>query len=314
MLDPSKGITFDNLKVIRSFSGLPSESAFILVHVTMVSHTPSIIASAKQALQAAASKDRASFNTALVSYYNTMCAINKEMDTMWIRSKPEDYQRFRVFIMGTKDQPMFPNGVYYEARSPYDPKVIIQDGPHYYRGESGANDSIIPTTDNLLQITDQMPNNPLTDILQDFRTYRPCQHNSWLSFVHQESQAVGFKQFALQDNTSAMNFLSILDQVRDFRHRHWQFTKEYIIKRSSHPVATGGSPIIDWLPNQLTVVLQMMEHVSGVIDAQALSSELEQRLQVVRTRLSTQTKLLHREVCELKEDKQQQQIHKGCPM
>jgi indoleamine 2,3-dioxygenase len=28
-----------------------------------------------------------------------------------------------------------------------------------------------------------------------------------------------------------------------------------------HPVATGGSPIITWLPNQLSAVMQLMEDV-----------------------------------------------------
>jgi hypothetical protein len=34
-------------------------------------------------------------------------------------------------------------------------------------------------------------------------------------------------------------YLALLDQVREFRNRHWLFTKEYIIKYTSHPVATG---------------------------------------------------------------------------
>ena len=61
-------------------------------------------------------------------------------------------------------------------------------------------------------------------------------------------------------------YLAIIDQVREFRARHWNFTKgkiiinktEYIIKHSTHPVATGGSPIVTWLPNQLGVVLDAM--------------------------------------------------------
>jgi hypothetical protein len=32
--------------------------------------------------------------------------------------------------------------------------------------------------------------------------------------------------------------------VRDFRWRHWCFTREYILKHTSHPTATGGSPIV----------------------------------------------------------------------
>jgi indoleamine 2,3-dioxygenase len=46
--------------------------------------------------------------------------------------------------------------------------------------------------------------------------------------------------------------------VRDFRWRHWCFAREYILKRTEHPTATGGSPIVTWLPNQLEAVLEEM--------------------------------------------------------
>lgn len=52
-----------------------------------------------------------------------------------------------------------------------------------------------------------------------------------------------------------------MDQVRDFRWRHWTFTREYILKKTAHPVATGGSPIVTWLPNQLQAVLNAMVDV-----------------------------------------------------
>ena len=97
-----------------------------------------------------------------------MNIINSVFSTMWYRSKPAGYNSFRSFIMGIKNQPMFPNGVIYEG---------VSTEPASYRGESGANDSIIPTLDNLFELTDMMPHNPLTEILKDFRTYRPLNHN-----------------------------------------------------------------------------------------------------------------------------------------
>lgn len=39
------------------------------------------------------------------------------------------------------------------------------------------------------------------------------------------------------------------------------FTREFILKQTSHPTATGGSPIVTWLPNQLTAVLDEMANV-----------------------------------------------------
>lgn len=41
--------------------------------------------------------------------------------------------------------------------------------------------------------------------------------------------------------------------------------QEYILKRMQHPMATGGSPIVTWLSNQLQAVLQEMETVYGAV-------------------------------------------------
>ncbi len=291
---------FENLELIRSFTGGQSEIGFILVHITMVAMTPGVVQGALKALDACRNGDRDGFNKGLLKYQQTMNAINREMDTMWLRSKPEEYNDFRTFIMGIKNQPMFPEGVYYEDHDASSGKVVKR-GPWQFRGESGANDSIIPTSDNLLQLTDNMPSNPLTEILQDFRTYRPIQHNKWLSYIYDYAKSVNLKDFAMKDETSKVRYLSILDEIRDFRNRHWQFTKEYIIKRTSHPVATGGSPIITWLPNQLSATLAAMEEVSKAIDPSKLSAEDKKYVESTRPRMEGQVNVLEREVQKLQQ-------------
>jgi indoleamine 2,3-dioxygenase len=47
----------------------------------------------------------------------------------------------------------------------------------------------------------------------------------------------------MQDAQSLFSYLELLDQVRDFRNRHWMFAKEYIIRHTTYPKATGGSPM-----------------------------------------------------------------------
>jgi indoleamine 2,3-dioxygenase len=89
-----------------------------------------------------------------------------------------------------------------------------------------------------------MPSTPLTDILKDFRSYRPGNHREFLESVKVTADSCGVKAYALQDPTSATLYLQALDQVRDFRWRHWCFTREYILKNTMHPTATGGSPIV----------------------------------------------------------------------
>jgi indoleamine 2,3-dioxygenase len=113
--------------------------------------------------------------------------------------------------------------------------------------------------DNLLQIP--MPSTPLTTILRDFRSYRPGNHRAFLAHIAATSLALDFKTYSLSTPDSATLYLQLLNEVRDFRWRHWCFTREYILKRTSHPVATGGSPIVTWLPNQLVAVLDAMGEV-----------------------------------------------------
>lgn len=106
-----------------------------------------------------------------------------------------------------------------------------------------------------------MPQNPLTEILKDFRSYRPKPHRDFLAYVRERAEEIGVKQYCLKSLQTKVLYLRLLEHVRSFRWRHWLFAREYIIKRSSHPTATGGSPIVTWLPNQLFAVMELMREV-----------------------------------------------------
>jgi indoleamine 2,3-dioxygenase len=123
---------------------------------------------------------------------------------------------------------MFPNGVVYEGEN--------GEEPMSFRGESGANDSIIPLLDNLLQIP--MPQNPLTSILKDFRSYRPKPHREFLEFVSERADQVSVRDYCCKDARTTVLYLRLLEHVRSFRWRHWLFAREYIIRRSSHPTVS----------------------------------------------------------------------------
>ncbi|KAI9006653.1 hypothetical protein CLU79DRAFT_892169 [Phycomyces nitens] len=281
-INPLGDLTYDNLALIRSFAGSESEKGFILNHVTMVSHSGNLVKFAVGALESVEKQDRAGFNSNMSGLNETYEAINEEMEMMWSRSQPEDYMKFRTFIMGTKNQAslLATNGV-----SPL---------PVTHRGESGANDSMVPLGDNLLQLTENMPENPLTHVLRDFRSYRPTSHKEFLEHVQVRSRAINLRQFATADPNSA-------DQIRAFRHRHWNFTKEYIIKHTEHPVATGGSPIVTWLPNQLNAVLDTLAEVGKGIDFGKLTHGNQIRVLAIQKRCEAQKRFLEREVASLQE-------------
>ncbi len=73
----------------------------------MVSYSPGLVRYAVGTLSAAESNDRAKFDTQMSGLFETYESINREMEMMWSRSVPEDYVKFRTFIMGTKNQVCF---------------------------------------------------------------------------------------------------------------------------------------------------------------------------------------------------------------
>lgn len=320
--NPKDGMTYSNLRLIRAFEhGLDptsSEAGFVLVHVEMVKNSGPLVKGAMSLLalaeDAAATvqdrgldiaplslQQRQSVNASLADILSALELINAAMETMWSKSRPTSYTSFRTFIFGITSQSMFPNGVVY--------KGVGDEQPQSFRGESGANDSMVPLMDNLLQVP--MPDTPLTAILQDFREYRPSNHRAFLAHVQQRSLDLGLKGIVLATGPSAAgeqsaeeeeavkesrrSWIKILHQVREFRWRHWCFAREYILKRTSHPTATGGSPIVTWLPNQLQAVLAEMERVyaDGAGDGRrALGDEVEDIMDLV----GRQKEMLRKEV------------------
>ncbi|KAG5457369.1 MAG: hypothetical protein BJ554DRAFT_2635 [Olpidium bornovanus] len=144
----SRGLDYDNLELIRRFSGSAAEHGFILVHVAMARHSGDLLRACMDVLRGAGAKDRQAFDGALRDMRVVYQRINDVMETMWEKSDPEQYLDFRTFIMGTKNQPMFPKGVAFQGVGERGEDVVM-----FHRGESGANDSMIPLGDNLLQVT-----------------------------------------------------------------------------------------------------------------------------------------------------------------
>ncbi|XXG99273.1 hypothetical protein Hte_005610 [Hypoxylon texense] len=292
--NPDAGLEYSNLRLIRAFEhGLDptsSEAGFVLVHIDMVKNSGPLVHGTMSCFRDLANagglsgpQQRKAFNEGLRTIVGAMRKVNAVMETMWMKSKPRSYTSFRTFIFGITSQSMFPDGVVYEG---------VNDGkPMSFRGESGANDTMIPLLDNFLQIP--MPDTPLTEILKDFREYRPSKHRQFLAEVKKHGELFRLKEYALaldlRGNSriipeadeeselvkeSRILWLQALDQVRDFRWRHWCFAREYILKQTSHPTATGGSPIVTWLPNQLQAVMEEMISISKTIGGGSGGMEL----------------------------------------
>lgn len=292
LADPNVGTdVYSNLRMIRAFErGLDptsSEAGFVLTHVHMVQETGPLVSGAVRLLSTIEGdpRDRPMAAEAFTAMLEAMTKIENAMESMWSHSLPKDYLSYRTFIFGITNQSMFPEGVVYEG--------INDNKPMFFRGESGANDSIIPLLDHLLQVP--MPANPLTDILKDFRNYRPKPQRLFLRYIESKATELGVREYCIRDPELAVPYLRLLDHVRSFRWRHWLFAREYIIRRSSHPTATGGSPIVTWLPNQLMAVMDLMVDVYRVSGLAAMPGK-QHGLEEMMANVTDQRGKLEREV------------------
>lgn len=238
-----------NLKTYRKFHGGADEEGFIIVHIAMNSLTNLQIQAHRHALEGAAEGNHAKLADGLHLHAVFLDKILNIFDEMMVASSHKGYLSFRTFIMGiTGNKDIFPRGCTFQG---------VSDEPQFFRGETGAQDSIIPSTDNFLQMS--YPKNKLVEYLLDLRQYRPSDHRAYIEWIKTASDDTKLKATAYQNSASTFGIIKNLYQVQRMRSKHWSYTKSYIINNTKHPRATGGTPITTWLPNNLGSTLEYLE-------------------------------------------------------
>jgi indoleamine 2,3-dioxygenase len=131
------------------------------------------------------------------------------------------YKTFRPYIR-------FFENVVYEG---------VSDAPLNFRGETGAQSSIMPTLVAFMKI----PHRPtaLTDHLADMRRFMPAEHRALLDEVHALPP--------LREAADKEAFNEVLEAMATFREVHYGWAHEYIHRRVQDPRGTGGTPYMQWL-------------------------------------------------------------------
>ncbi len=282
--DKSGTLDWKNLDMACKFTNSPDEVGFIMVHVYINELSPQLI-------QGINSQD-----LKLVS--ETIEQMNWRRREMWTASRHEKYNDFRVFIMGIKgNETIFGDGLIYSG-------CDSTNQPRQYRGQTGAQDNIIPSLDIFTGIVDYYPENKLTEYLMDLRTYRPkCVQN----FLHDlrdkyKSNKLVDKLVARGDLSSLVYLLKTVDQVYLFRNGHWQFVQKYIMSNVKYVFATGGTPITTWLINQIEAVLEYEKDLIKQIkqmDLTKLNQEVTEIWNGLESSYGSKRKLLEEQVAEL---------------
>jgi len=236
-LDKNGPIDLGNIVLIQNFLGGVDEEWFILVHVA-------IEAKANDALNACLDAlSEENIEKALTQVKESLTKMCDTLDRMPQRCDPYIYyNRVRPYIHGWKNHPSFPTGLIYEGVDAY------QNKPQQFRGETGAQSSIIPTLDGLLGITHTQ--DELYNYLQEMRLYMPPEHRAFLAYIEQHAKVRPYVQAHPELKPLYNDCVSLINR---FRQTHLGYAASYIQKQhqatkdNPNAVGTGGTPFMAYL-------------------------------------------------------------------
>jgi indoleamine 2,3-dioxygenase len=220
--DPAGPIALGNIDTLQNFVHLYDEHWFILVHVEIEALAAGILAAICRIPHAVPDGDETQINQSLTAVAN---AVWQQVDVL--RRVPEKmdpalyFRTFRPYIR-------FFENIVYEG---------VAEAPMNFRGETGAQSSIMPTLVALMKI----PHRPsaLTNHLADMRQFMPAEHRVAIEPVE---SLPDFRHLADKD---AYN--DVLEAIATFREVHLGWARDYIQRWVTDPRGTGGTPYLQWL-------------------------------------------------------------------
>jgi indoleamine 2,3-dioxygenase len=227
------GISLENVALITNFLGGVDEDWFVTIHVCIEDAARGAILAAKSISQLDESSTSDELINDLINIRDSMRKVNMIFKRMPEKCDPYIYyHRVRPFIFGTKDNPDLPNGLVYEGE--------FDNRPQFFRGETGAQSSIIPSLDGALQI--KHTNDNLRHYLNEMRDYMPKLHRDFISELEKTSKV----RLLIKDSSAATScYNECLEEIRAFRSLHLEYAGTYIHKQSQikNPFGRGGSTI-----------------------------------------------------------------------
>jgi indoleamine 2,3-dioxygenase len=264
-LDASKPVALDNIVLLQNFLGGLDEEWFVVVHVQIERQAGPGLAGLVRAMKGAALDRGSEVLMGLQALASAQTQMRDSLLRMKERCDPYVYYtRVRPYIHGWKNSPSLPDGLLYEGVSAYGGR------PQSFRGETGAQSSIVPCLDAGLGIPHA--SDPLTVYLQEMRNYMPPQHRAFLEHLEQAVDEHGRPLLAgyVRDRNAHhpdlwTAYRACVDLLAQFREIHIGYADSYINRQhqahESNPtgVGTGGTPFMTYLQKHLDETRQAIE-------------------------------------------------------
>jgi len=227
-------IEVDNLDTIQKFVRIRDEPWFILVHVEIESEAGPAVGAIGQLQQAVRRKEVEGAEFALRTISDSLEAAIATLSRMLEGNSPDVYAfTFRPYIQ------MF-DGVRYEGVDEFGRMPV-------FRGETGAQSSVIPSLDVALGV--RHAKTGLTDYVADMRNYMPAPHREFIFEAEKNEAQRPARRFVADYGRSktARAYNLCLDKLIQFRRKHLEFAVSYIFTKVDDASGTGGTPFMKWL-------------------------------------------------------------------
>ena len=229
-LDPFGPVALGNIALLQNFSlagdGKSDEDWFILVHVDIEARAGAALQAVSNAKIVMEANDSAALMSLLETTAASLHAMNTTMNRMPEGCSADVYfRKVRPYIFGFND-------IIYEG--------CFGNKPQTYRGETGAQSSIVPTM--LMALGIRHKNSLLTKHLEDMQTYMPTPHRQFIR------ETASVREFVMTHGGRLTDlYNACLQELIAFRSRHFEYAVNYIEKKVDNPIATGGTPYVPWL-------------------------------------------------------------------
>ena len=244
-LDPRGPIALGNLALLQNFLGGLDEAWFILVHVEIEAKAGPALAATINAQEDVSRNESSELEQHLGIIATGLEEMNKTLHRMPEKCDPYIYyNRVRPYIQGWKSNPALPKGVEYCGVEAFGGK------PKKFRGETGAQSSIIPVLDAALGVAHKQ--DPMRPYLTEMREYMPPDHRALIQVVE---GGPSIRKFVNEVRSQALveAYNECLTALARFRSKHLEYAASYIQKQTQHDqsnptdIGTGGTPFIPYL-------------------------------------------------------------------
>ena len=246
-INQDEGVNLDNVALNYNFLGGIDEDWFVTIHVCIEHAANKAIQSAFNISLKTETNDcdeKVLLNE-LTSIKEAMLEVNHIFRKMPEKCDPYIYyHRVRPYIFGWKNNPALPDGLIYES--------CFDEKPQLFRGETGAQSSIVPTLDALLNVVHER--DELREYLDEMKSYMPPSHRELIKFIEDTSKV----KEQVSNNKMLMELYDdCCQEISIFRSQHLRYAADYIHNQSTKSTlfgsggskvrGTGGTPFMKYL-------------------------------------------------------------------